>query len=201
MKFWTTAAELPGLVALSLSKIIKVYPAVGWVRASNVATTEALSEINALTKENVALKSKIAEIEEQRDATPPSLATLDECFGVTIRWTSHSQYGTTDKVATVSLSWGDVFALIGPGLQEHPSDKSVRNNLGAAIYRREHNGQTHSAAVDQDQFETIRIQLSSLGLVSTAYTKTVQGGMGFFWSLTPKGQKLLVELRTVKSGK
>ena len=37
VKLWKTADELPGLVALSLSKTMKTYPAVGWVRANQVA--------------------------------------------------------------------------------------------------------------------------------------------------------------------
>jgi hypothetical protein len=44
VKFWNTAEELPGLVALSLSKTISLYPAVGWVRANTVAKTELLQE-------------------------------------------------------------------------------------------------------------------------------------------------------------
>jgi hypothetical protein len=36
VKFWSKAEELPGLVALSLSKTIKMFPAVGWVRANIV---------------------------------------------------------------------------------------------------------------------------------------------------------------------
>ena len=34
VKLWTKPEELPGLVALSLTKTIKAHPAVGWVRAS-----------------------------------------------------------------------------------------------------------------------------------------------------------------------
>lgn len=39
VKFWKSAEELPGLVALNLSKAIKSFPAVGWVRASNTRKT------------------------------------------------------------------------------------------------------------------------------------------------------------------
>ncbi|PYS80291.1 MAG: hypothetical protein DMF70_11270 [Acidobacteria bacterium] len=39
VKFWRTADELPGLVALSLSKTIRTYPAVGWIRADQVSNT------------------------------------------------------------------------------------------------------------------------------------------------------------------
>ena len=39
VKFWSKADELPGLVALSLSKTITTYPAIGWVRADQMSTT------------------------------------------------------------------------------------------------------------------------------------------------------------------
>src|SRR5207253_1332631 len=40
VKFWRSPEQLPGLVALSLAKTIKAYPAVGWVRASNASSPE-----------------------------------------------------------------------------------------------------------------------------------------------------------------
>ena len=52
VKFWSNPAELPGLIALSLTKAIKTYPAVGWVRASDVVDQSILLELNDLRKEN-----------------------------------------------------------------------------------------------------------------------------------------------------
>jgi hypothetical protein len=52
VKFWGDAKELPGLVALSLQKTIKIYPAVGWVRADQVASDELLSDIKGTSKNN-----------------------------------------------------------------------------------------------------------------------------------------------------
>ena len=52
VRFWKTAEELPGLVALSLSKTIKMFPAVGWIRASTAAREDVLAEVNELRKRN-----------------------------------------------------------------------------------------------------------------------------------------------------
>ena len=52
MKFWNRPEELAGLVSFSLSKTIKMYPAVGWVRADKVASEDLLSEIHQLRKES-----------------------------------------------------------------------------------------------------------------------------------------------------
>jgi hypothetical protein len=63
VKFWQNAEELPGIVALSLSKTIKMFPAIGWVRADKVSSEELLIEINELRKQNAELIKSLSEIE------------------------------------------------------------------------------------------------------------------------------------------
>ena len=63
VKLWNNASELPGLVALSLSKTIKIYPAIGWVRTTNAGNPELLSDLNALRKENALLRNRVVELE------------------------------------------------------------------------------------------------------------------------------------------
>ena len=58
VKTWRSAEELPGLVVLSMTKTVKMYPAVGWVRANYVASESILQEINELRKENYELQKK-----------------------------------------------------------------------------------------------------------------------------------------------
>jgi len=70
VKFWESTGELPGLVALSLTKTIKTHPAVGWVRASNVANANILSEINELRKHNSELQATINVLESQANNNP-----------------------------------------------------------------------------------------------------------------------------------
>jgi hypothetical protein len=43
--------------------------------------------------------------------------------------------------------------------------------------------------------------LKALGLITLKYSQTTKGGMALFWSLTPQGERLMTELRTVKSNK
>ena len=65
VEFWEKATDLPGLVALSLSKTIKTYPAVGWVRASNISSEGLLVDLNDLRKENAQLKTALAGFEAE----------------------------------------------------------------------------------------------------------------------------------------
>ena len=62
VEFWQKADELPGIVALSLINTIKMFPAVGWVRADKVSSEDLLIEINDLRKQNAELKIALSEI-------------------------------------------------------------------------------------------------------------------------------------------
>ena len=67
MKFWKTADQLPGLVALSLSKAIEMFPAIGWVRADRPAGEELLGEINNLRKKDLQLRDELHALRLQND--------------------------------------------------------------------------------------------------------------------------------------
>ncbi len=64
VKFWKSADQLPGLVSLSLSKTIKMHPAVGWIRADKVSTEDILTEINEVRKEGERLRSELQRYKE-----------------------------------------------------------------------------------------------------------------------------------------
>jgi hypothetical protein len=53
--------------------------------------------------------------------------------------------------------------------------------------------------LDEQDFQTVSVQLKALGLVDTQYSQAVGGSMGLFWSLTPAGEKLMLEVRTVRT--
>jgi len=63
VEFWKNAEELPGIVALSLINTIKIFPAIGWVRADKVSSEELLIEINELRKKNTEISKALSEIE------------------------------------------------------------------------------------------------------------------------------------------
>ena len=205
VKFWRNATELPGLVALSLSKTIKVYPADGWVRARNVASNELLIEFNDLRKENAQLKATIAEFESQHILENTNLASLDDSYAVLLKWKEYSSTyeGTRTKKRTeeVLVTWKEIFACIAPDLQEYPNNQLVNYKLGSSLYRMQRPSSDIDVEVQDDNFKTIRVQLSALGLIHTNYQETTKGNMALFWSLTKKGENLMAELRTVKAEK
>jgi hypothetical protein len=195
IKFWTDTKELPGLVAVSLQKTIKTHPAVGWVRANQVANAKVLNELNEVRKRNQELEDYV------RSMTPVvnDLAGLDD---------SVELYGTYQVGGTnynydwkMAITWGELFAAIGPDILECPNDTIMHSNFNIAIhelYKTRMKNNPPNWCVKEQCFQTVKIQLMALKLINVAMVETVNGGMGLFWSLTEHGQAVLIQLRTLK---
>ena len=204
VKFWKSAEDLAGKVALSLSQTIKTYPAVGWVRADKVANEQILGEINQVRKRNAEvqtlLQSAIAELERLK--SPPlieGLAEIDEEIELLAYYIApHGK-----RYWAPRTTWRKLFASISPFLESRPYEYDVDKILASSLFvdERKTNGNVgHSARLDDQSFQTITVQLKALGLVKVAHPSPPSnpGGPGI-WSLTPRGEILMMELRTVRS--
>lgn len=204
VKFWEKDTELPGLVALSLTKTIKMYPAIGWVRASSIANENVLTEMNEVRKKYSDLIDQNTILREQYESlNSQQLCTIDDFVDVDSLFCIHGKYKSTARGYTLredfecELSWREMFALLSPYLVEHPNDGSVKLQLTEILF--EKSGKRGSSPrIDDQEFKTITIQLKAYGLVSTKYSKTIKGGMALFWSLTEKGDQFMLESRIIK---
>ncbi len=194
VRFWKSANELPGIVALSLSKTIKTYPARGWVRADRVPSEDLLTELNEVRKQNEHLARELASRQASPQPALEGLAKLDESFEL---HGTRRYEGQTRKWAA-KMTWRDMFAAIGPYLVQYPAASTVKDVLEkAAFLVSGSNG--YSPNMDDQDFQTVSLQLKALGLVDITYTKNLAGGMGLYWSETRAGELLTLQLRTVRS--
>lgn len=190
VKFWTNAEELPGLVALSLSKTIKTYPAIGWVRGNTISDVELLQELNQQRKENQELKVSNKELEEKINKEPiiENLASLDEKFLV--------RGNSSNGIWELMTDWREIFYVVSPYLLEYPTDLVVNSRLTRGLYKKT-KGSGYSPSIDSEIFQTIKIQLKLLNLVDIDFKADTKGGKSLFWSLTKKGETLMYEIRSV----
>ncbi|MBD8483983.1 DUF4062 domain-containing protein [Pseudomonas coleopterorum] len=196
VKYWQNGSELPGLVALSLSKTIKLFPATGWVRAGNESSNEILSEINQLRKENKKLEDLLSSLNPVAINEPiPDLALLDELFKVSGGYLSAS---TQPRIWSVDLTWEKIFFYISPYLIKQCNQESVKEILRRSIVE-EYNLPARMSSLNDQVFQTIAIQLKALGLVSIRISKATSGKTLPFWSLTRSGEELMISLRAIKS--
>lgn len=204
VKFWNSAAELPSLVVVSLTHAMRTYPAIGWIRAGTAASAEVLTEINELRKQNALLREEITALDKElANAAPPKLvfedlAGLDEtvrAFGQC----SIVGYGRSQPWG-VEITWREVFGYIGPYLIKHPNEDFVKTILGHALFKKSR-AEGSRESLDDQFFQTVGVQLQALGLVRIKYSQTTTGGMAMFWTLTSVGERLMLELRTVRTKK
>jgi len=197
VKFWKSASELPGLVALSLQKTMKLYPAVGWVRARAVTDDELLLDLNQLRKENEALKEQLRSLKPREVVKELDLAELNEDHEFALVW--RGTHGNRQE--SIGVTWDEIFDAIAAELTDHPGDGEAYKRMAAALHRKKRKGYDVplSLKIGHDDFQTIRLQLVTLGLVNVDYNKTTQGGRALFWTLTSRGRKHLTRTRTVKA--
>lgn len=206
VKFWKDAAELPGLVSINLSRAMNAYPAVGWVRADKVANVEVLGEINEVRKQNTELQVEIGKYQEAlaRLASPPALkdlAGLDEEIKLAGRYWSNFYNGF--RIWHVKTTWRKIFAYISPYLLKVPTAKTVKGILAPALVKDASVGEekVQNEEMDDQDFQTVGVQLRALGLVKIEHTQTMSGGMNLFWSFTAAGERLMVETRAIRTKK
>lgn len=136
VKFWTSAEQLAGQVALSFAQFTKQYPAIGWIRADQQASPEMLAEINSLRKRLAELES---EFEEVSSAPPPGtseLAQRDDRITLSVHVSAQpSLKGSSGYLARVSTweevspSWNEIIAGIGPRLLDESNEDELRTAL------------------------------------------------------------------------
>jgi Domain of unknown function (DUF4062) len=208
--YWTRSTDLVQVVTTSLVQTMTLYPGVGWVKANQLANTEALTDLNELRKRNEELESHAAELktqvgELQTQITEPSpadpdLAGLDDSYELSGSHTDR-HYGESDW--NFEVTWGELFAAIAPHILAVPNDIRMENNFDSsiralyAIKIRNAEGYYNWSLLSR-HYQTVKIQLIALKLITVEIMGTTDGSQLLFWSLTPKGKAFMFRLRTVK---
>lgn len=198
VKFWKSADELPGLVSLSLSKTIKTYPAIGWVRANEAGDPELYKELNDLRKDNQLLKEKFEETKEFNFESMGNIADLESKIIV------RGQYGYYYDAAyfiekwQIDLSWNEIFYLFSPFIQDSLDENNASEMLARVLKDKiKMRSSSTNFSINMQDYQTIKIQLQAMGLVRMNYV-TSENGRKSFWNLTEKGVKLMFQLRILK---
>ena len=197
IKLWTSTSELPGLVALSLSKAIKAYPRPGWVRGGSASNPELLEQINELRQKNDELNQDLADALADR----PVPATLDLAPAEAkfhLKGTYYQHNATYASVWEVDLSWNNIIALLGPHLFQPLVEKNANSELAKSICASlgHGNGPFH---VNDEIFNTMKLQLLALDYIDIQSLNTKGGGVAVFFTLTPLGREVMLRMRTVKA--
>lgn len=196
---WNTKQDLVYSVIISLNKEKSEHPAIGWVRANQVMSNENLVELSQLRKEVTDLREYKRKQESRLQCE--DIAGVDEKMRIRGRKYHLWQGNTVSENWECEVTWKQLFMSIAPYLLESPNDQRVETLLTSIAYSYVGEFTNDSLTINNQDFQTVKIQFIALGVVNVSYLQTTKGGMALFWTLTERGTQLMMQLRTIKTNK
>jgi hypothetical protein len=179
VRMWENADELAGQVATTLNTAFKRYPAIGWIRGDQSATSEILGEINDLRKQNEILKTEIENNKPQIGVQ--NLATLDDVHPVP--YTYKMGVSTPRRSGQRELLWGEILRIIGDGYRT-PANTSKLRALELHIKR---SINAYEVTIDSATEVAILTQFEISGMMSAKRYNLQNSGSAIFHQLTNLG--------------
>lgn len=105
-------------------------------------------------------------------------------------------------------SWNDIFSAVAPLMIDEAPDYKIKNGLCSFVMernrerlqkRKELVGYGLSEfQVKDDSFQTIKVQLRALGLISKSQRQRSVKDTDTYWALTPYGDSVMTRLRAIR---
>ncbi len=213
VEFWENKDQLAGMVALGITSVKKMYPAIGWVRADKAPSSDVLSEINELRKENNELVKDInlltkklanySTIEIENLADLDDFVTLNGTYP--IKGESNNLLDFQRKEWVLNFKLADIFNKLSPKCEHHLNEESAEKSLTEIIVELVEKELTDlntlafsNTTVNNDCIVRIKYQLKALGLICITEAKSQGGPMAMYWMLTEKGIQKMMQKITFK---
>jgi hypothetical protein len=212
-KFWTTAHELGSVVSRSLIMLQKKHPGVGWVRADQMPSADATTEILRLREEIDQLKGQLTTSETEAPKGIEHLAQSDDEVELACEFESRGPGEDGERIGfkwtwNAKTSWNDLFFELSPLMLDEASTSQLKARVTTFAEElledqmpKEKDFEGHSAIDDVDvkesDFETVLIQLNALGLIAQSKKNRSLKDRGTYWSLTPFGRTTMNRLRAI----
>lgn len=210
VKYFMSAAELGGQVALSLVALTRNEPGIGWVRGDKAMTVETEREI-------LELKQRLAAAEAERETAQSALVvdTSELAQGgdavtipvvVTGQKRAEAGWQKYQLEAEAQTTWDELFGDIGPAMIDEAIERDVRQRAAVHAFLMLDEGEREACRglsnreikIYNDDWDMIRVQFRALGLIDNGQKKRPINDMSKYLSLTDKGDRHLTFLRAVR---
>lgn len=210
VKFWETPAELGSVVSRSMVKLMKNFPAEGWIKAGSAVDEKSVKEIARLQEENTRLREKIERISVEAPEGTETLANGYDEILINLTYQGwDSVQGRWNKLrGKVGLTWNRIFSLIAPVMLDESSEENLRaiinNELEnhsekyTSISRRKGYSDFMEVDITDESMGLIQVQLKALGYIMLSEKRHATSDQSTYWTLTPYGNKVATQLLAVK---
>ncbi|RYY80708.1 MAG: DUF4062 domain-containing protein [Moraxellaceae bacterium] len=213
VKFWKNIDQISGIVSLSLTKTIKTYPAIGWVRANLVPSEDSTKEILTLRDKIQKLETTIQNLKAKPEGVE-HLAQGDDSISLTL-------YGRAKKITDdkydspssyrldITLAWNHIFEFLSTSMIVENSEENLLKLL-ADCFRKfgykqiiefiEQNSlrSLTNISASAEDLRLVIVQFRALRLIELSSKKHPPSDTKIYWTLTPYGDQLMTELNAIK---
>lgn len=210
-RFWNSPADLGSQVSRSLVKLIKSNPGIGWVRGDLLPDESAIEEILGLRRRLEELQQKLLAASTHGPDGTRGLAQGEDAFEVNYTFiASPNEYAHNGSryEANVSAEWDDIFSAVSPLMINEATESDLAKAINKLISDLAYSDLAKSKnfkdlvlmnfRIESDDFQTIKIQLRALGLITKSTKSRSVKDTATYWTLTPYGDTVMTRLRAIE---
>jgi hypothetical protein len=195
VKYWSNPDELQAQVILSISAETKRNPQVGWVRANKASNPEV---VEAMRQEIGRLTQELSNVKTAAPESSAKYSQGEDEVELLASYTIRNGFVRYDHA--FNFCWEDLLFEVGPLLLEEASETQMKERLSSEVSKyagTDFPEDSDHIRLSDDSFDTIKIQLMALGLISKSQKKHAPSDHARYWSLTPFGENQLTKLRAI----
>lgn len=212
-KHYDSAPGLGAVVSRSLVQLMKKTPAVGWVRADRLPDEKAVLELLECRKQVEDLQRQLEKTRIMPPKGTEQFAQGEDEFIISYRFSGRKtvfdifEQGPT-WTQTLTTTWDNIFSAIAPVMINEASESKAKNALESFIENQSRdvllNNEEYEGwclqnfTIQDDVFQTIIVQLRTLGLISKSVKTRSVNDLATYWTLTPYGDEIMTRLRAIR---
>lgn len=195
VKFWTSKDQVAGIVALSLTKTIKMHPAIGWVRSNLIPSEDTTQEILKLRDQIKCFEEQIYKLKSKPEGVE-NLAQGEDTITITLKIRADTTNNFNQHFdIPINVTWNQLFKFIStllvvectqnrivefiPEILRHLGEETIKefeenNNIS--------NIRSFSTYINHTNL--ILVQLKALKLITLSSRKHPMSDNNIYWSLT-----------------
>lgn len=209
IKYWENPEQLGSIVSRSMIKLIKDFPAEGWVKANGAVDETSVKEIARLQKENAELVQRLNEISTEAPKGTEVFAQGNDQVEIKFYFTAeekrcYQSYSCEDEEF---YTWNELFACVAPQMIDECTDGVFEISLSK--YIQDHSNWKEKSEfsklknaqdfeISQESFNMIKVQFRALGLITSGEKKRSKSDKQTYWKLTPYGDYVMTQLLAIR---
>lgn len=192
IKYWDGPANLGSVVSRSMIRLIKDFPAEGWVKSGSAVDEKSIHEIAKLQRENDELREKLKNIATEAPKGTEGFSQGEDEIQILYTFSADDENGYHSYTCTMNeaFTWNSLFSCVAPSMIDECTDfafqhvygEFLQNNSGwkdDKSFAKLENARNFKLA--QESFDLIKVQFKALGLICVGDKKRSATDKQTYW--------------------